>query len=149
MPAEAGATANAVTWLRKNKDRLLHIIHNFATPENEVAPAAVATLMGVIHAHPPPRPLEYGSAPAMGIALARECRAPRPRCDFASFLGALRRVQRIFGRKADREQEQMKDIMVSASAHARAPSASARSGVLLVRHSASNSELARARLCVK
>jgi hypothetical protein len=80
MPAEADATANAVAWLRKNKDRLLHVIHSLATSENEAAPAAVETLMGVIHAHPPPRPLEYGSAPAMGIALAaaaaRECPAP-------------------------------------------------------------------------
>ncbi len=65
-------------------------------------------------------------------------KALRSRCDFASFLGALRRVQRIFSRKADREQEQMKVIMLSASAHARALSAPARPRVLQV--------LARARL---
>ena len=69
MPAEAGATANAVTWLRKNKDRLLHVIHNLATPENEAVPAASKTLMGVIHAHAPPCPLVYRVTPAMGIAL--------------------------------------------------------------------------------
>jgi hypothetical protein len=52
-------------------------------------------------------------------------------------------VQRIFGRKDQREQEQVNDIMRSAGAHARAPSASARPGVLLVRHShASHSVLA-------
>ncbi len=69
MPAEADATAKAVAWLRKNKDRLLHVIHNLATPENEAVPAASKTLMGVIHAHAPPCPLVYRVTPAMGIAL--------------------------------------------------------------------------------
>ena len=69
MPAEAEAVAKAVAWLRKNKDRLLHVIHNLATPENEAVPAASKTLMGVIHAHAPPCPLVYRVTPAMGIAL--------------------------------------------------------------------------------
>ena len=56
MPAEAYATAHAVAWLRKNKDQLLHVIHNLATPEIEAAPAAVKTLTSVIHAHPLPAP---------------------------------------------------------------------------------------------
>ena len=55
MPAEADAAANAVAWLMKNKDQLLQIIHNLATPENEAVPAAAKTMMGVIHAHAPPR----------------------------------------------------------------------------------------------
>ena len=55
MPAEADAAANAVAWLMKNKDQLLQVIHNLATPENEAVPAAAKTMMGVIHAHPPPR----------------------------------------------------------------------------------------------
>jgi hypothetical protein len=75
MPAEADATANAVAWLRKNKDRLLHVIHSLAASENEAAPAAVETLMGVIHAHPPPRPLEYGDGHSAAAAV-RECLAP-------------------------------------------------------------------------
>ena len=58
MPAEVDATANAVAWLRKNKDQLLCVIHNLATPESEAAPVAVKTLTSVIHAHPLPRPLE-------------------------------------------------------------------------------------------
>ena len=70
MPAEADATAKAVAWLRKNKDQLLQVIRNLATPENEAVPAATKTLMGVIHAHAPLRPLEYRVTPAMGIALA-------------------------------------------------------------------------------
>ena len=55
MPAEADATAKAVAWLMKNKDQLLQIIPNLATPKNEAVPAASKTLMDVIHAHPPPR----------------------------------------------------------------------------------------------
>ena len=55
MPTEAEAVAKAVAWLMKNKDQLLQVIHNLATPENEAVPAAAKTMMGVIHAHPPPR----------------------------------------------------------------------------------------------
>ena len=55
MPAEADATAKAVAWLMKNKDQLLQVIHDLATPKNEAAQAAGKTLMDVIHAHPPPR----------------------------------------------------------------------------------------------
>ena len=57
MPAEADGTANAVAWLTKNKDQLLPVIHNLASPKNEAVPAASKTLMDVIHVHPPPRPL--------------------------------------------------------------------------------------------
>ena len=56
MPAEADATAKAVAWLMKNKDQLLQVIHDLATPKNEAVPAAGKTLMDVIHAHPPPAP---------------------------------------------------------------------------------------------
>jgi hypothetical protein len=69
MRAEADATAKAVAWLTKNKDQLLQIIHNLATPENEAVPAATKTLMGVIHAHAPLRPLEPRVTPASRIAL--------------------------------------------------------------------------------
>jgi hypothetical protein len=55
MPAEADATAKAVAWLMKNKDQLLQVIHDLATPKNEALPTAGKTLMDVIHAHPPPR----------------------------------------------------------------------------------------------
>ena len=60
MPAEADAAANAVAWLMKNKDQLLQVIHDLVSPKNEAVPAAVKTLMDVIHTHPlqrpPPRP---------------------------------------------------------------------------------------------
>ena len=55
LPAEAEATAKAVAWLMKNKDQLLQVIHDLATPKNEALPTAGKTLMDVIHAHPPPR----------------------------------------------------------------------------------------------
>ncbi len=93
MPAEADATAKAVAWLMKNKDQLLQVIHDLATPKNEskneAVPATVKTLMDVIHAHPPPCPRERRLTPArrkalMWLDVARECLAWRPRCDFAS-----------------------------------------------------------------
>ena len=34
--AKADSTAKAVAWLSKNKDKLLQVIHNLATPENTV-----------------------------------------------------------------------------------------------------------------
>jgi hypothetical protein len=146
MPAEADATAKAVAWLMKNKDQLLLIIHDLATPKNEAVPAAVQTSMDVIHAHPPPHPLERGMTPARRKALMRLESAwlRRLRVRVATLhLGALHGVQHIFSRKDQREQEQMKSIMRSAGAHPHAPSASARPGVLLVRHShASHSVLA-------
>ena len=77
MPAEADATAEAVAWLMKNKDQLLQVIHDLATPKNEAVPAARKTLMDVIHANPSPRPLERRLTPASRIALMQvQCRAP-------------------------------------------------------------------------
>ena len=145
MPAEADATAKAVAWLMKNKDQLLQVIHDLATPKNEALPAAGKNLMDVIHANPPPRrPLELRLTPASRIALMwleRACLRVA-----TLHLCAVHGVQRIFRRKDHREQEQMDGIMRSADAHARAPSASARPGVLLVRHSqASHSVLDGAR----
>ena len=55
MPAEADATAKAVAWLNKNKDQLLQVIHDLVSPKNEAVPAAVKTLMDVIHANQSPR----------------------------------------------------------------------------------------------
>ncbi len=69
MPAEADATAKAVAWLMKNKDQLLQVIHDLASPKNEAVPVAAKTLMDVIHMHPPPRPLERHLTPARRTAL--------------------------------------------------------------------------------
>ena len=52
MSAEADATAKAVAWLMKNKDQLLQVIHDLATPKSEAVPAAGKPLMDVIHAQP-------------------------------------------------------------------------------------------------
>jgi hypothetical protein len=152
MPAEADATAKAVAWLMKNKDQLLQVIHDLATPKNEALPTAGKTLMDVIHADPPPCPLERRLAPARRKALMWLESAWLGVCVATLHLCALHGVQRIFSRKDQREQEQMNDIMRSAGAHAsgahasgahaRAPSTSARPKVLLVRRSASHSVLA-------
>ena len=69
MSAEDDAIAKAVAWLMKNKDQLLQVIHDLATPKNEAVPAAGKTLTDVIHAHPPPLPLERRLTPASRIAL--------------------------------------------------------------------------------
>jgi hypothetical protein len=146
MPAEADATAKAVAWLMKNKDQLLQVIHDLASPKIEAVPAAEKTLMDVLYAQPSRRPLDRRSTPARRTALMWP-EGVAPCCDFAS-LRCARCVQGIFSRKGQREQEQMNDIMRFAGAHARGPSTSARPRVLLVRHSqASHSVLARARLC--
>ncbi len=68
MPTEADATAKAVAWLMKNKDQLLQVIHDLSSPKNEAGPVVGKTLMDVIHAHPPPRPLEPRLTPASRIA---------------------------------------------------------------------------------
>ncbi len=49
LPAEADTTAKAVAWLMKNKDQLLQVIHDLATPKNKAVPEAIETLMDVIH----------------------------------------------------------------------------------------------------
>jgi hypothetical protein len=73
--AEADATAKAVAWLMKNKDQLLQVIHDLATPKNEAVPAAVKSLMDVIHAHPPTLSPRAPLVPAPRIALMRLVRA--------------------------------------------------------------------------
>ncbi len=64
MPAEADAAAKAVAWLMKNKDQLLQVIHDLASPKNEAVPAAEKTLMDVLYAQPSCRPLDRRLTPA-------------------------------------------------------------------------------------
>ena len=53
MPANADSTDEAVAWLSKNKDKLLQVIRNLATPENKPAATSPKSFMDVIHAHRP------------------------------------------------------------------------------------------------